>query len=100
VVVTIEYLIDPRDEAAFEELMKDARRSRLRGGALSWGLLRDAADPSRRVEYVVDANGVEHRRRVDRLTAADAQLRERRFALHRGTQPPRVTRYVTQSVSD
>ncbi|MGE0797423.1 MAG: MFS transporter [Lautropia sp.] len=99
VMVTIEYLIDPQDEAAFVELMEDTRRARLRGGALSWGLMRDADDPSRHLEYFVHENWVEHQRRIERLTAADARLRERRLAFHKGAQPPRMTRYVARSLA-
>lgn len=98
IMVAIEYIIDAADEAAFSEIMEESRRLRLRGGALSWGLLRDAADARLHVEYFVDANWVEHLRRVDRLTAGDARLRERRLALHRGTEQPRISRFLTQSV--
>lgn len=98
VMVTIEYQVDPQDEAEFAEVMRESRRSRLRAGALSWGLLRDAADPQRYVEYFIDENWVEHARRRERLTAADARLREQRAALHRGGEPPKVTRYVGQVV--
>ncbi len=43
VMVTVEYLIDPARVAAFTEVMQRTRRARLRQGALSWGLFRDAA---------------------------------------------------------
>lgn len=98
VMVTIEYFIDPDDEVEFFAIMEESRRSRLRGGALSWGLLRDAADSRRHVEYFVDESWVEHLRRIDRLTTGDARLRERRMAFHKGSEPPRVTRFVGQSV--
>ncbi|WP_029001033.1 MFS transporter [Azohydromonas australica] len=98
VVVTIEYLIDAQDERAFAEVMKETRRSRLRGGALSWGLMRDADDPHCYIEYFMDENWVEHQRRIDRLTAGDARLRQRRLALHKGMQPPRTTRFVGKNV--
>lgn len=98
VVITIQYLIDPEDQDAFLDVMAESRRSRLRNGALSWGLLTDTADPRRRTEYFVDASWVEHLRRVGRMTAADARLRERRAALHRGDTPPILTRHLGQSV--
>ncbi|WP_029000970.1 MFS transporter [Azohydromonas australica] len=97
VMVTIEYLIDPGDSSEFAELMQHSRRARLRGGALSWGLLQMVDDPCRYVEYFVDENWVEQTRRHQRLTKGDAQLRTRRRSLHRGTVPPRVTRYVMQT---
>lgn len=95
----IEYLIEPVDEVEFMNVMAESRRARLRGGALSWNLLRDAGDTSRYVEYFVDENWVEHARRLDRLTVADSHLRDKRIALHKGPLPPKVTRYAGQPVS-
>jgi MFS family permease len=98
VMVTVEYLIDPARAAEFTELMQRTRRARLRQGALSWGLFRDAAHPERVIEYFVDENWLEHQRRLERFSAFDAELRERRLAFHTGDTPPRVTRYVAQSL--
>jgi quinol monooxygenase YgiN len=94
VMVTVEYQIDPADAAAFAELMQKTRRARLRQGALSWGLFRDTAAPGRYIEYFVDESWVEHLRRLERFTAADAGLREQRLAFHRGELPPQVRRFV------
>jgi len=94
VMVTIEYLVDTADHAEFAEIMKHSRRFRLRGGAISWGLLRGADDSRRYIEYFVDSNWIEHARRHQRLTEGDAKLRARRLELHRGSSPPVVTRYV------
>lgn len=96
VMVTVEYLIDPARAAEFAEVMQRTRRARLRQGALSWGLFRDAAQPSRVIEYFVDENWVEHQRRLERFSAFDAGLRERRLAFHLGDEPPRVKRFVAQ----
>jgi hypothetical protein len=98
VLVSIEYLIAPADEAAFRAVMRDTRRARLRQGVLSWWLFRDATQPGRYVEYFVDESWVEHLRRFDRMTAADHALRERRNALHRGPTPPVVTRSLAEAV--
>jgi len=98
VMVTVEYLIDPARAAEFAEVMQRTRRARLRQGALSWGLFRDAAQPSRVIEYFVDENWVEHQRRLERFTAFDAGLREQRLAFHLGAEPPRVKRFVAQSL--
>jgi MFS family permease len=96
VMVTVEYQIDPARAAEFAEVMQRTRRARLRQGALSWGLFRDAAQPGRVIEYFVDENWVEHQRRLERFTAFDAGLRERRLAFHLGAEPPRVKRFVAQ----
>lgn len=94
VMVTVEYQIDPARAEAFAEVMERTRRARLRQGALSWGLFRDVAVPGRYVEYFVDDNWLEHRRRLERFTAFDAGLRGQRLAFHLGPQPPQVRRYV------
>ncbi len=98
VMVTVEYQIDPVDAAAFAEVMQKTRRARLRQGALSWGLFRDTGAPGRYIEYFVDESWVEHLRRLERFTAADAGLRERRLAFHRGERPPQVRRFVAESL--
>jgi MFS family permease len=98
VMVTVEYLIDPARAAEFAEVMQRTRRARLRQGALSWGLFRDAAQPGRWIEYFVDENWIEHQRRLERFTAFDAGLREQRLAFHTGDQAPVIKRYVAQSL--
>jgi quinol monooxygenase YgiN len=94
VMVTVEYQIDPARAAAFAEVMQLTRRARLRQGALSWGLFRDAMVPGRYVEYFVDESWLEHQRRLERFTAGDAGLRELRLSFHIGAQPPVVRRLV------
>jgi MFS family permease len=100
VMVTVEYLIDPARAAAFTEVMQRTRRARLRQGALSWGLFRDAAQPGRFLEYFVDENFIEHQRRLERFSAFDARLREERMAFHTGEVPLKVKRYIAQSLDD
>jgi MFS family permease len=99
VMVTVEYQIDPADANAFAEVMQKTRRARLRQGALSWGLFRDTSAPGRYIEYFVDESWVEHLRRLERFTAADAGLRERRTAFHKGEGPPPVRRFVAESLN-
>ena len=98
VMVTIEYDVDPQDEPAFSELMRESRRSRLGQGAISWGVFRDHANPRHWMEYYVDENWTEHLRRFDRITAVELALRDRRLGFHRGKAPPKVSRYVGQAV--
>jgi len=99
VMVTIEYLIDPARAAEFAAVMERTRQARLRQGALSWGLFRDAMHVSRYIEYFVDENWVEHQRRLDRFTAHDAELRDQRRAFHIGAEPPELKRYVADALS-
>lgn len=98
VLITVEYRIDPAAAPQFIEVMQESRRNRLRHGMLSWGLFRDAADPSRYIEHFVDESWVEHLRHFERMTAFDVALRERRLAFHVGDQPPVVQRYIAQPV--
>jgi MFS family permease len=98
VMVTVEYQIDPADAEGFAEVMQKTRRARLRQGALSWGLFRDTAAPGRYIEYFVDESWVEHLRRLERFTAADAGLREKRLAFHCGDGPPAVRRFVAEGL--
>ena len=95
-MVTVEYLINPERAGAFAAVMQDTRQARLRQGALSWGLFRDSEVPGRYIEYFVDESWVEHLRRLERFTAADAGLREQRLAFHLGPEPPRVHRYIAE----
>jgi MFS family permease len=99
VVVSIRYRIAPDDVEEFVGLMAERRRSRMRSGALSWSLFRDAQDQECFIESFADQNWTEHLRRLHRLTSADAQLREECRALHRGGTSPVVTRQVSVAVS-
>jgi MFS family permease len=99
VMVTVEYLIDPQRAHDFHEVMQATRRARLRQGALSWGLFRDTSQPGRYIEYFLDENWIEHQRRMERFTASDVGLRERRLAFHLGSEPPRVRRYVAEPLA-
>jgi MFS family permease/quinol monooxygenase YgiN len=99
VLVTIEYRIDPGRIDEFRAVMRESRKARLRNGALAWELFHDTSDPRHFIEYFIDETWIEHLRHFDRLTAVDAALRERRFALHTGEQPPAVARYVSEPLS-
>jgi MFS family permease len=99
VMVVIEYRIDPARARDFAQVMQATRRARLRQGALSWGLFKDAGVPGRYVESFVDENWVEHLRRHERFTAADDDLRLQRLAFHLGPEPPVVKRYVAETLA-
>jgi MFS family permease/quinol monooxygenase YgiN len=99
VLVTIEYEIDPARAEEFVAVMRETRANRLQKGALSWGLFHDISAPNRYLEYFLDESWADHLRRFERMTAADLALRERRLALHVGREPPKVTRYVAESIA-
>lgn len=100
VLVTIEFHIDPAQTRAFLALMEQSRRSRLRQGALSWELLTDINQPHRFIEAIEDASWPDHLRRLQRASAADIRLRERKLGFHVGEDPPVVRRMLRQSTTD
>ena len=100
VMVTVDYRIDPSRAAEFASVMREARANRLQMGALSWGLFHDTSEPGHYIEYYLDESWADHLRRFDRFTAADADLRERRYAFHIGGEPPKVTRYIAESLRE
>lgn len=98
VLTTIEYLIDPARAEEFQAVMRETRSSRLRQGALSCELFRDASVPGRYVEHMLDESWIEHLRRFDRVTTYDVVLRNRRLAFHLGEEPPVVTRSIAEAM--
>ena len=100
VMVTVDYRIDPARAAEFATVMRESRANRLQMGALSWGLFQDTSEPGHYIEYFLDESWADHLRRFDRFTAADADLRERRYAFHVGAEQPKVTRYIAESLRE
>ncbi|HEX6703523.1 MAG TPA: MFS transporter [Albitalea sp.] len=98
VLITIEYRIEAARTAEFLDVMQQTRRNRLRHGMLSWGLFRDAADPTHYIEHFVDESWVEHLRHFERMSAFDVALRERRMGFHVGEGPVKVSRYIAQAL--
>lgn len=100
VMVTVDYQIDPARAAEFASVMRESRANRLQMGALSWGLFHDTSKPGHYIEYYLDESWADHLRRFDRFTAADVELRERRYAFQIGSEPPKVTRYIAESLRE
>jgi MFS family permease len=100
VMVTVDYRIDPSRAAEFTGVMRESRANRLQMGALSWGLFHDTSEPGHYIEYYLDESWADHLRRFDRFTAADADLRVRRYSFHTGAEPPKVTRYIAESLRE
>ncbi len=97
VLVTVEYQIDPDRHDDFVGLMEQTRKARLRLGVLSWELFKDALVPGRYVEYFVDENWLEHQRRMERFTASDLSLRDKRLAFQKNGETPKVSWYIAQT---
>ncbi|HLX80737.1 MAG TPA: MFS transporter [Burkholderiales bacterium] len=88
VMVTIEYQIDPARAGEFSKVMAASRRWRLRHGALHWGMYRDVLDPGRYIEHFLVDSWLDRLRQIERLTAEDMALRDRKNAFHLGAEPP------------
>ncbi|GIF14938.1 MFS transporter [Actinoplanes teichomyceticus] len=96
VLVTAAYPVSPPHETAFIEAMQAVRRSRLRTGAVRWGLFRDGEHAGRFVEVYLVPSWDEHlRQHTGRLTGADQAVEERARALADG--PPEVSHLLSRA---
>ncbi|BEL06854.1 MFS transporter [Actinoplanes sichuanensis] len=94
VVVIASYPVSPDREEAFAEAMEGVRRSRMRTGAVRWGLFHDGERTGRMVEVYVVPTWDEHlRQHTGRLTGADRDTEERALALADG--PAEVTHLLS-----
>ena len=82
----------PEDEERFLRAVTGVRRSRLRKGAVRWGLCRDGQNPRVFVELDVVPWWEEHmRQHTDRLTGADERFEEDADALSYRRPRPRTS---------
>jgi MFS family permease len=89
VVVEVTYTIRPADEPAFLAATRELRRSRMRTGAVQWGVFRAGEVPDEMVEvYVVPTWGEHLRQHSGRMTGADEEVDRQVKAL--SAVPPRV----------
>jgi MFS family permease len=89
VVVTVTYNLNPDKERDFLEAMNRVRRTRMRTGAVQWGIFRDGEHPGRMVEVYVVPTWDEHlRQHTGRLTGADQDVERQATAL--SDTPPEV----------
>ena len=95
VLVTLEYLIDPKQAREFATAMRLMRRIRLRDGAVFWGLFFDAAQPQRFVEYFAIESWAEHLRQHYRGVASDRAVESMVRSYHIGDKPPIVTHQLS-----
>jgi MFS family permease len=78
VVVEVTYLVRPENEAAFLAMRPQLRRSRLRTGAVQWGLFRTGERSGELVEIYVVPTWDEHmRQHSGRMTGADEETEDR-----------------------
>lgn len=94
VLEVVRYTVDPKDRAAFLAAMREARRVRLRSGAVAWRLLEDVAHPERWIELWAVESWAEHLREDGRLDAADRAALARAAAFQAGGAAPEAARYL------
>ena len=90
VMVTIEYEVDPRDEAPFLAAIHTLSGERYRDGAYQWGVYQDAEDPARWTEWFLISSWAEHLRQHGRVTHHDKDIQDAVRAFHKGDEAPRV----------
>ena len=94
VLVTVEYDVDPSDQAAFAAAIALLADERRRDGAFFWQLFRDAANPRRQVETFMLESWLDHLRQHERVTEADRRIQAQVDAYHRGRDRPKVTHLI------
>jgi MFS family permease len=92
--VSIEYKIPVERYSEFTHAIHELRGVRLRDGAIRWGIYRDAINPEHLNETFVMESWLDYLRSRERVTAADAAIRDRVYALHKGDGPPRISHQI------
>jgi hypothetical protein len=92
ILVTIEYIIDPKTAPQFLALIYKYQRIHRRDGATRWAVFYDSETPNRYLETFLVDSWVEHQRQHERSTHADGQLEDqvKRLTL----EPDKVKHYI------
>jgi len=97
VVVQTTYTVAPERQGGFLEAMAGVRRSRLRTGAVQWGLFLDGETRDHFVEFFVVPSWEEHmRQHAERQTGTDWAFEERAEAL--SDPPPETSHLIAAEV--
>jgi hypothetical protein len=94
VLVQIEYLLAEEDVDDFLEAAAALRYVRRRLGATQWGVFEDVTRHGRFIETFVVPSWDSYLRQRQHYTAEDAAVEARASRFHRGSEGPRVMRYV------
>jgi hypothetical protein len=89
--ISVDYRIPAENYAEFSRVIHQLEGVRLRGGAVRWGIYRDAADPEHLNETFIMESWLDFLRSRERMTAADQVIRESVYRLHAGDDLPRIT---------
>ena len=94
VLVSVEYLIDPKDRDAFLAALGRLAHERRRDGAYAWSVFEDAADEHRFVETFMVVSWLNHLRQHERVTNADRVLQDAASRFHT-VGAPKVTHLIS-----
>lgn len=97
--ISVEYEIAEIDIPEFLDVLAQRRRIRIRDGARRWSLSRDLHRPEIWIENYQVPTWLAYQLHLERRTKADAAMTERLFKVHKGENPPRVTRMVAQKIN-
>lgn len=97
VMITIEYEINPRDEAPFLSAIHKHSGERYRDGAFQWGVYQDAEKQELWFEWFLVPSWTEHLRQHERTTVHDKDIQEGLTAFHTGSESPRVRHWLAPS---
>jgi len=92
--ISIDYRVPIESYAEFTHVVHRLEEVRLRGGAVRWGIYRDAADPEHLNETFVMESWLDYLRSRERMTADDQAVRESVWALHKGDGPPQISHQI------
>jgi MFS family permease len=89
--ISVDYRIAREDYAAFTQVIHLLEGVRLRGGAVRWGIYRDAADPEHLNETFIMESWLDFLRSRERMTEADQAIRAQVYALHGSDELPKIS---------
>lgn len=89
--ISVEYVVTAENYSAFTKAIHELRGVRLRDGAIRWGIYRDAIDPEQLNETFLMESWLDYLRSRERVTAEDAAIRDRVYAMHKGGERPKVS---------
>lgn len=94
VMITVEYLVASENKEQFAKAIREMRRVRRRGGALTWGVFADTAQTGRYIETFVVESWLEHLRQADRFTENDKAITLHAASFHIGPEAPRTEHFI------
>jgi hypothetical protein len=92
--ISVDYRIPAENYAEFSRVIHGLEAVRLRGGAVRWGIYRDADDAEHLNETFIMESWLDFLRSRERMTAADHAVRAQVYALHQGEDLPKITYQV------